>query len=142
MIVFGGKSSIGYYKVLFWKKLFSINKKYLLLLDEKHSGKKYIFWSNILVSEIHTCYGCHNTNFEEIHWFSEIYTSFGLQKYQFWRNTVITSIHTCFGGQHLLFNKAFRKIYLHGQPIIFKSMLYYIFHKKKLLLFNQLLLQW
>ena len=30
-----------------------------------------------------------NFNFEEIHWFSEIYTCFGLQKYQFWRNTLV-----------------------------------------------------
>ena len=118
MIVFGDKSSIGYYKVLFWKKLFSINEDYLLLLDEKHSGKKYQFWSNILVfRNIYQCHGlqkysilkkyigfqkyipvpdCKNINFEEIHWFSEIYTSFGLPKYQFLRNTLVfIYIYTC-----------------------------------------------
>ena len=37
--------------------------------------KKYIgFQKYIPVSD------CKNINFEEIHWFSEIYTSFGLQK--------------------------------------------------------------
>ena len=221
MVVFGDKSRIGYYKVLFWKKLFSINKIICCCLTK-----------SILVK---------NINFEVIYWFSDIYTCFGLQKYQFWRNQWVfrniyqfritkisilkkyigfqkyipvsdykninfeeihgfqsfglhinieeihlvfiyiytkisilkkytgfhiyiyiyipvsdykninfeeihwfPAIHTCFGWQHLLFNKAFRKIYLHGQPIIFKSMLQCILYfscKKTLLLFNQLLLQ-
>ena len=83
MIVFGGKSIIGCYQVLFLKKLFSIIKKYLLLLDEKHSGfqkyipameailnlKKYIGFQKYIPVSYNK-----NFNFEGIHWFSEIYT--------------------------------------------------------------------
>ena len=77
-------TSFGFQKYQFWRNTLVFRNIYQFRITKISILKKYIgFQKYIPVSDYK------NINFEEIHWFSEIYTCFGLQKYQFWRNTLV-----------------------------------------------------
>ena len=64
--------SVSEYKISIMKKSIGFQNRKISVLRKYIGFQKYIPVSDYK-----------NINFEEIHWFSEIYTSFGLQKYQF-----------------------------------------------------------
>ena len=112
----------------FWRNILVFRNIYLFRNTKISVLKKFIgFQKYIPVSDYK------NINFEEIHWFSEIYTSFGLQKYQFWRNTLVfRNIYQFRITKITLLKEPIEfqiyisvsdckniNLYLHGQPIIF-----------------------